>query len=366
MYFCAMQRFYQYFFHALPVRKVEGDTHLSRLNPSEARRVKAVRRWALAIAAGFSVVGFLLYYLPVYFYPEYFPKAPVSLPFFVVEFELGWGEILWGIILMVIELYLLVLLNIWGVHEISVATGFLNEKTKPKRTDTVLDLGLENRAKEIVKYGIDPFQGLNKTALFFFAAFQRLKGWLGNKMLRFLIQRLLGRFAVREVLDFIGMPMYMAINAQSTHVVLRQAQLSIMGQALIQQFIRSLPDDMEVADEHHDFLYDTLQFIAVSKRDYHQNHYLLTRSILGRFGVSPRKEHLLPPDFVEKIKSAPEDLKKLCSALLLLGFILDGSVSYRERKRIDDLKEEGLLTMDYRTVKKMARQFENGLLSFEY
>src|SRR5215510_9999092 len=113
-------------------------------------------------------------------------------------------------------------LKIFRAHQIAVATGFISEATKPERADDVLQIGLEKKTTEVNRYGIDPFQDLDKRLLFIFNSILMFKGWFANQALRFLVRLLLGRYAVRALLDFAGMPLYMALPAYSFHAVMRE------------------------------------------------------------------------------------------------------------------------------------------------
>jgi hypothetical protein len=196
-----MTGLYTRFFNRLPMRlSTDGQLHL--LDRQEIRRLRLIQNTVMALAATFSVVGFLGYYLPVYCYPQWFPAAQVSLPFLNAPLRLAWGAFLWGIALMMLELWALVFLNLASVHEIAVTTGFLNADNKAEKGELLLKIGLEIRSPDVRRYGIDPFQGMNLWLLFLFNLVLRLKGWLGNKAIRFLTRLLLGRYAVRAVLDF--------------------------------------------------------------------------------------------------------------------------------------------------------------------
>ena len=78
--------------------------------------------------------------------------------------------------------------------------------------------------------------------LFLFNLFMRLKGFLANQAVRYLVRLLLGRYAVRALLDFAGVPIYMAINAYATHTVLREAKVVLMGPDAIRGLVRPSPD----------------------------------------------------------------------------------------------------------------------------
>src|SRR6478736_6563935 len=103
------------FFNRLPVRCLNTVGQLHLLDLQEFRRLRRIQNTVMAIAATFSVLGFLAYYLPVYCYPQWFPASQVSLPFLDAPLRLAWGEFLWGIALMVLEIRGLVFLNLASV-----------------------------------------------------------------------------------------------------------------------------------------------------------------------------------------------------------------------------------------------------------
>lgn len=353
-----MSTLFRRFFDRLPVRAVSSDGHLHLLSPDELRNLRRSHRIAVATAAGLSVMGFLLYFLPVYSAPELFPSVPITL--FGQEIVFPWAETLWGLLLMVIEIYLLVLLNLWGVHTIAVETGLMGAHNKANVAEAMMDIGLENKHKGLLQYGIDPFLGLNPIVLFAVNAVLKLKGWLGSKILRYAVQRLLGRFAVREVLDFIGMPIYMAINAWSTHSVLREATVIIMGQKLIEHLGRRMPDDLCGSTEDRALLFDTFRFIAVSKRDFHQNHFLLTKTLIEKYRIEVAGEKGTLGDYLGRLAAARAPLRRACVMLIVIGFVLDGQLSLRERRRIRLLAERGVFEYSAQDVARWCRDFVRG------
>lgn len=347
------------FYQSLPVQSVASDEFLHLLNPDEVIYARRSRRKIMLAAAALSVLGFLAYYLPVYWLPHYFPSIHVTIPRFGFTFNFPWAELLWAVSLTTIEMFLLVLLNIAGVHEIAVATGYISQKTKSERGDSLLQIGLEKKSQEARRYGIDPYQGLNKWMLFLFNLILRLKGFLGNQVIRYLTRLLLGRYAVRSILDFSGMPLYMLINAYSVHVVMCEARVIIMGQTVVGLLVEQLKR-RNLSEPEKDLLYDTLQYIAVSKRDFHENHYLLTKEVLERYSTSSREEHHLSDDYLERLQQAPASLRALCQLIILLGFILDGNLSWRERIKLANLNQAGALSETFPQVKGYLRHFLDG------
>lgn len=351
-----MNFLYNALIDGLPVRvKAEGD-QLYILNENEQKLLKRNYIRALCFSAIFSVIGFLLYYLPTYYLKSWFPV--VDLPWLgLVAFP--WGEYLWGILLMIIEIYLLVLLNIYAVHEIAVITGYISAENKKQKKKELLNIGTEVVDPTIQKYGIDPFQGLDKRKLFVYNTLFKLKGFIGNKLLQYLIKRLLGRYAVREIIDFIGMPLYMFINAYSTHKVLTEAKLVIMGCNLIEAFVKNLPQ-IELTEGNKELIYDTLQLISMSKRDYHQNHYLLTKQVFEHYAIDPKTYHFFSEDYLAKLATSDAQIRLLCEKILIMGFVLDGYLSQVEKKSIQKMNEQGVLNATITQLEHYAQQFRNG------
>jgi hypothetical protein len=349
---------YERFLDRLPVRRLAPREDGQPLGAEATGHMRRVERALVAAAAGLAVLGFLGYYLPVYFAPHLFPSATVTLPL-VGAARIPWGELAWAVILTTIELFLLTLLNIVGVHEIAVATGFLTPETKGDRVPALLSIGLERKTTEVTRYGIDPFEGLHPWMLFLFNLVYRLKGFLANQAVRYLVRLLLGRYAVRALLDFAGVPLYMAINAYAAHAVLREAKVVLMGpeaiRALVRQVSGQVPSPVERA-----LVYDTLQYIAVSKRDFHTNHYLLTKELLELWRVPVETRHPTPADYLERLAAAPPQAKALCQVLILSGFVLDGLLSRREIRRLTALQRLEILPDRPAEVRRELRRFLEG------
>jgi hypothetical protein len=352
-------RFYERFLCRLPVRRFGPRQDGRPLDAAATGHIRRVERVLVAAAAGLAVLGFLGYYLPVYHAPHLFPAVIVSVPLLGSGVRLPWGELLWAVLLTTIELMLLTLLNIVGVHEIAVATGFLTPETKQERVSALLSIGLERKTTEVTRYGIDPFEGLRPWMLFLFNLVLRLKGWLANQAVRYLVRLLLGRYAVRALLDFAGVPLYMAINAYAAHAVLREAKVVLMGPEAVRALVRRVSGQVPSPSERA-LIYDTLQYIAVSKRDFHQNHYLLTKELLELWHVPAEVRHPLPADYLERLAASPPRARALCQALILSGFVLDGQLSWRERRRLDAMHRLGILPDRPADVRRQVRRFLKG------
>ncbi len=355
-----MKLLYYYFYQWLPVRKISTDGELFLLSEAEIKAIRRNETIAVWTAAFLGAMGVVLLYVPQYAFPEWFPDTRITL--FGKIWAVPVVMLVYTVLLVVIELLLLTLLNIWCTHQVAVATGFLNysNKKEPEKRNLLVDIGLEKKNKAVLSYGIDPLQGINKKALFIWNFFFILKATLSNMLFKVLIQRVLGRYAVKAVQDFAGIPIFALWNAWGTRTILREARVIIMGQNLVQEICIRIHRQQQPSPGFNALLYDTLQYIAISKRDFHQNHYLLTKNLFDLYGVEQKNEHWLEKGYYARLKAVAPKEKSLCILIIVLGFLLDGKLSFREVQQIKELRAEGLLETDEQSIKKYQADFING------
>jgi hypothetical protein len=351
---------YNLFYRLLPVRKVNTDSQLFLLTEEEIKAIRRKESIAVWLAAFFGAMGVVLLYVPQYFLPNWFPVTTVTL--LEKTFAVPVVLLVYTVVLVIIEIMLLTFLNIWCTHEIAVATGFLNYQTKKEKDkrNLLINIGLEKKNREVLKYGIDPLQGINKKALVAWNFFFILKATLSNMLFKVFIQRVLGRYAVKAVQDFAGIPIFAAWNAYGTKVILKEARVIIMGQNLIEEVCRRIRKDQEPTEAFKNLLYDTLQYIAVSKRDFHQNHFILTKNLFEIYNIQPKDRHWLEEGYYQKLHAAGKEEKEVCQLLIGIGFILDGKLSINERIQIKELQTEGLIDITAEEIKIYQHDFLNG------
>ena len=355
-----MKPIYNLFYHLLPIKKVATDNQLFLLTEEEIKLIHRKENIAIWVAAFIGAMGVVLLYVPQYAFPNLFTGIDIFI--FSKKLSVPIVMIIYSVVLVIIEILLLTFLNIWCAHEVAVATGFLNyqsKKEKDKR-NLLINIGLEKKNKEILKYGINPLQGINKKALLAWNFFFILKATLSNMLFKILIQRLLGRYAIKAVQDFAGIPIFAAWNAYGTKVILKEARVIIMGQNLIEELCRRIRKDQEPTEQFKNLLYDTLQYIAVSKRDFHQNHFILTKNLFEIYSIEPKNIHWLEDGYYKKLHTAGKEEKEVCQLLIVIGFLLDGKLSITESKQITELQNEGLIDLSIEEIKNYQQDFLNG------
>jgi hypothetical protein len=355
---------YRRFYNWLHVPEAAADAQIHLLNPNELKTINRLEWFAMFVSGAIGTLAVLFLYLPQYQFPQLFPNHELTLPI-VGKIAVPIVGTVYGIVLVFLEIWALTLLHIYCIHHVAVATGYITSENKQlaEKQKKILAVSTEQKDKTLLKFGINPYQGLQMSQVWLFNLFIALKATLSNMIVKILVRRFLGRYAVREVLDLLGIPIFAFWNIVATRTVLREARVMIMGQNLIDSFapffektalkIKDLPDAKTL-------IYDTLQFVAVSKRDYHANHAYLTAKILPIFDIPIENQHLIPTDYAQRLENADANIQRFCQFIIILGLLLDGHVSHRERKRIDKLHKEGILEPTVSELVALKNDFVEG------
>lgn len=355
-----MRRFYRYFYSILPIRKTIADTNLVILSDAEINAIKRKESWAIWLAAFLGAMGVILLYIPYYLFNDYFPDTTIKVLSF--EFNIPLVFLVYTGVLVGIEILLLTLLHIWVTHEVAALSGFINAESKneQEKRSLLINVSLDKKSKDLLEYGINPYQGLNKGALLAWNLMIMLKATLSNMVFRFVIQRVFGRYAVRAVQDFAGIPIFAAWNAFGTKKILKQSRVIIMGENVVSNLAGRIKQYQPPDEDFKFLLYQTLRYIAVSKRDFHQNHYLLAKHLFDLYDMEPNSEKCKKKLYLEKLAEAPESQKKICKLLIAIGFILDGQLSAREQLRIVEMRKEKIFDFTVNEMKQYNKDFVNG------
>ena len=341
----------------------QSSESLHLLSDAEVKAIKKEVIITLFLAALFGTIGVLALYLPQYYFPQYFYEYKLFSPFSSHVFSIPLVSIVYGVILVYIEIYALMAINIRAVFMIAQVCGFpdKNDPDYDKHIESLMRVGLEKDDKADSTYGIDPMQGASKWTLFIFLLINRLKATISNYIVKMILRRVLGRYALRMAIDIaVGIPVFAFWNAYASFIVIHETKVRIMAPTLIRQLCRNLYERYQNTPEFTAYIYDTLQYIAMSKRKYHHNHFLLAKNILLTFNIPVKEVHPLEDDYFEKIKNAKPEIKEGVIQLLLLGFIIDGNLSQQEKNTVAKLHEDGIIPYDLHKVKTWIRSFVKG------
>jgi hypothetical protein len=359
-----MKILYRYFYSRLKIPHAETDAQLHLLNPTERKAIQRLE-WIAWITSGvIGTLAVLLLYLPQYYVPQFFPLTDIALPFMgVVPIPLV--ATIYGVVLVFIEIWGLTILHVYCIQRMAVSMGYVTADSAflSEKQEKILAVSTEEKDKTLKGFGIDPYQGMKISQVWMINLLIALKATLSNMVVKILVRRVLGRYAVREILDLLGIPIFAFWNIMATRNILREARVMIMGQNLIDFIVPTFEKiAIEIKDlqETKSLIYDTLQFIAVSKRDYHANHSYLTAKVFSIFDIPIENKHLISDDFAQRLATANPMLKRFCQLLIIIGLLLDGQISWRERQRISTFHGEGIIELSVNELITLKDDFLEG------
>lgn len=361
--------FYRFFKKQIQAQQAPGQAldphHL--ISPEEQAQIRQLYRKALLIAAGLGVTGVLLLYIPGILFPDSYLSQTahttnIALPFLgAIPFSIYFT--IYGIILAVIEILALMYLNLWVVKRIALICQFpnFNSQDYERHIKILFDVSLEKRDKGLLKFGINPVAGLSKFNLMLYSTLNILKATLSNLFVKVLLSRVLGRFAIRAFIDLVGVPIFAFWNMYATHRVIREAKVRIMAPNLIKAISRQIYKEFEEDVHFRNILYDILQFIATAKRNFHHNHLLLVEALHYYFQFDYKDQKFTnEAELLEEVKALPQNVQEGLAKLLAFGMLIDGKLSRRESRYLNDLKEELQLDFDYSKLKQWELDFIEG------
>jgi hypothetical protein len=359
-----MKILYRYFYSKLTIPAVETDANLHLLNPKERKTIKQLERFAWVTSGLIGTLAVLLLYLPQYYLPNLFPSMNIDLPIVGLT-AIPLVATIYGVVFVFIEIWALTILHVFCIQRMAVAMGYVTSDNafSTEKQDKILAVSTEEKDKTLKRFGIDPYQGMKISQVWMINLFIALKATLSNMVVKILVRRVLGRYAVREVLDLLGIPIFAFWNIMATRNILREARVMIMGQNLIDLItptFEKVASKIKDLPEAKSLIYDTLQFIAVSKRDYHANHAYLTAKILSVFDIPIEEKHLIPDDYPQRLATADAILKRFCQLLIIVGLLLDGQISWRERQRINILHENKIIKLSVKELIALKDDFLEG------
>ena len=291
-----------------------------------------------------------------------FPIRKLALPFLNEPIEVEYEFYAYSLVLVILEIWYLTYVNIKAVAKIAQACGFPenDDHNYENNVSALISVGLERKQKNLQSIGINPYEGLSSWKLLLYQLFVRLKAALTNYVIKLLLRRILGRYAIRALVDFVGIPVYAFWNAYASSVVMKEALVRVMAPPLIKKFADQLYKDHQDNVEFKNLIYDSLQSVSISKRSYHYNHFLLSITLLNKFNVPVVESPSFQDDLDVFLKLVDEDTKLAYSKVVLFGIMIDGKLSQREIMTLKRLRAEGIMPYDTSDIKRWTKDYFHG------
>jgi hypothetical protein len=337
------------------------------LDENEVLAIKKLSRKTLFLSACLGASGVIFLYVPTYIFPSFFPLYKLNILGFPLEFPLIFT--IYGLVLAVLEIVLLVLLNVNTVAKMGKICHFPHPKDElfEIKTKILYEVGIEKPAKELLFLGIDPMEGLSKFQITIITLWNMLKATLSNLVVKFLLSRILGRFALRYTfisyfIDLISIPIFAFWDFYTSKRVIKEAKVRIMAPETIKMFVKNAHNNFKEDEDFKAILFDCLRFIAIAKRSFHHSHYLLAQEVVNVFQLeTDNHQKLTRKQLLDKIKLLSFQARFTLARLFILGMLIDGELSKRDWKVLEELdKQDHLLSISYSEIKEWEQDFLTG------
>ncbi|TAE32296.1 MAG: hypothetical protein EAZ91_05370 [Cytophagales bacterium] len=327
------------------------------LNEVEAWVIRRVRWRTLAMAAGLGILAVLLLYLPQYFWPAFFQEFAFTIA--PKTYTVPVIAILYGVLLVYVEVYALMYINLTAIRTIMAICQFprTHDAQYDRHLRAIASAALNGHYGGILTFRTDQLLGRPGWGLASFFWTNTVKAVLSDVAIRVLLRRVVGRFAFRQTLDLIAMPVFAFWNAFASAQILREAQVRVMAPLTIRSFVDELYEEWGKHEEFRQLMPAALACMNIQKRQFNYAHHLLAEAIEHRFelklSVSDSPTSLQSPTLAA-------DVRKGLERLIIFAALVDGRLSWAEKKCLRHLRTEGWITYSIADIKQIGRQYNNG------
>ena len=321
--------------------------------------IKIIRIRTLSFAALYGTFGVLFLYIPQYIFPEQFANSEYVIPLINYKIEFSVFGLFYGFLLIGLEIFFLMKGDLKSTSNLAALYGF-NPEEKDTETEELVNIALNKDRKKYTEVGINPYQNFSKPGLLLVRLMYLAKAFLSNFVFKIIIKRVIGRLAIREVVDMAGIPIYAFWNAWASAQIIRKTDMRMKASKMIYQTAEHFITKYKNNSNFKTLLYDTFEYIAVTKKSFYPSDLIFAKHFLKTFDIKIVEEHKLSENYFEKVKSLPEDLKLAIGQLLVLGFLLDGKIGAFEVKIINKLIDNNIIPYSVKEIKNWTKKYKLG------
>lgn len=326
-----------------------------RLTEEDKVALKKLQRTTYVYSACIGMVAVLVVVLPFHF-TTFFDAQTFHLGGFTFEFELTYS--LYAVAMLFPEIWLLNWIHVRAVREICRICHYPGKDREDyeNQLELLTEAGLEMPAKHMALFQIDPFIGLSKFSYYSLFVLNKLKATLSNVLMKLLIRRLLGRYAVRMVTDLLGLPIFAFWNARASHKVMVETRMRIMAYSATYEFMTTFTDQELISVQP--YFGRLFHFIAQQKRAYNFALYAFMKEITMRVqkvDLTCAKELSW-----EEVFCGDEEQNQMLGRMFAFALIVDGSLSVKERLTVRKLESFSWFPYAINELEAALIKYKNG------
>jgi hypothetical protein len=317
------------------LQQFNGTKHATRHLSSDktlAKKTNKIFIWSIVISSIISVVFV-------------YPIVKVDLLLNNESFLKHYGTVtLVTIFLTIIEVFLLFMIALYVVHQLSKMIP-INEKKSylqvgPFRLINILSrTALEINEPEVEFFGINPFKQLSKKNLLMLSLLYKLKILLTNLIIKWTLILLIGETILNVSVLYEAVFVEIFWNAIIIYNITKEARLRIFG-FFVANTITEKPETIQILNQLSNAAKEgCLRAIAntvVMTKNYHPNMMILLFEFLEQLNINTSNDLDDWKKFIAILHTLPDEEKNIVFDVLCIAIAFDGKLSNLEIQNIQD------------------------------
>jgi len=244
---------------------------------------------------------------------------------------------------VVLEFYLLFVISIKTVHEVSELINIHAHKKDFLQSGPFNVINILARAAlqlpdpEMKILGIDPFEQVSKKNLLILGLLYKVRIFLTNFIAKFLLRTGFGKTIAGISINYVALPVECFWNGMIIYRVVREARLRLFGFALSNYIADHLLQDRSLDQLSPDARTGCLRAIGnavVMARNYHPNMIILLLRFQDLLGVTNDDQYDDWDLFLETLKRVNQRERNFLLDLFTIAIAFDGKISHLEKDTV--------------------------------
>jgi hypothetical protein len=250
------------------------------------------------------------------------------------------------VISIAIEFYLLFIIALRAVHEVSELINIHAHKKDFLKsgpfnvTNILARTALELPDPEMHILGIDPFEQVSKRNLFILGLLYKLKIVLTNFFAKLLLRYGLGETIAGISINYIALPVECFWNGMVLHRVVKEARLRLMGFALSNHIADNLLHDQlleQLSDEAKTGCLRAIGNAVVMAKNYHPNMIVLLLRFQHLLHIDKDKQYDSWDLFLGCLQKVSVKERNFLLDLFTVAVAFDGKISDLELNKMEEV-----------------------------
>jgi hypothetical protein len=265
------------------------------------------------------------------------------------------------IIATILEVSYLYWSHLNAMLALTQATGATFGSDEGSLADAMARAALELPDPTRIIEGINPRRESSKAGLLLAVLIYKLKRGLTSFIFKFMIRQTATREVLRIVAPFIALPISGIWNAIVSFRILREARMRVLGPSAIEEMVSTLLDHQpDLSEKGKSMLLRAVGVAMVRKRSAHPNLLALLRAVIKRTGAVRARDLDSPKYFLQTLPTLSLEEQRLSLIILQIAFMLDGSLSRREKTFIIQARKLCGLSNTLMAVEELLHTFASG------